>query len=357
MVMSRLTPGTIACISIALIAGCTAPQKKSTLTAFYPPPPEPPRLQYLTSYSAPSHLTPSSGRLTRFILGEESDTDPIIVKPYGLGVHGTKLFVCDTMISLVHVLDLSDRTWEYFRPSYQGALKKPINIAIDSDGNRYVADSIRGDVAVYEPTGTLLDSIGRKHGIRPVGVSVTEDRIYIADLNHRVCVFDKTTRALELTIPLNPDNEQERLFSPTNLAVDEQGNIYVSDTGAYRVQKYAADGAYLQTIGSHGDAPGQFARNKGIAVDRNGILYVVDAASQTVQMFDSDGNLLLYFGEPGASPVPLVLPADVVLDYGNVELFQEYIDEDFEVEYLVYVTSQYGARKVNVYGFGQKKEL
>jgi DNA-binding beta-propeller fold protein YncE len=221
---------------------------------------------------------------------------------------------------------------------------------------RYVADTMRGAVTVYDSSGKLQDSIGRKQGIRPVGVAVTESRIYIADLKHRICVFDKNTRELEFTVPRNPDSEEERLFSPTNVAVDDQDNIYVSDTGGYRVQKYAADGTHLLSIGSHGDRPGQFARNKGLAVDHNGIVYVVDAASQAVQMFDPEGNLLLYFGEPGGSPVPLVLPADVAIDYGNVELFRDYIAVDFEVEYIVYVTSQYGPRKVSVYGFGRKKE-
>ena len=345
-----------ACIGVSLLAACSTPQEREQVTAFYPPPPEAPRLQYLRSYSVPAHLTPPDSGFSSFILGATPDEGPEIVKPYGLAVHGSKLFVCDTMATLIHVLDFSEQTWEYFWPKYREAFKKPLNIAVDAEGVRYVVDPMRQEVVVYDAMGKLQDSMGREHGIKPVGVAVSEDRICIADLNHRICVFDKATRSLEFTIPRNPDNEQEKLFSPTNVAIDHQNNIYVSDTGAYRVQKYAADGSYLMTIGSHGDSPGQFARNKGIAVDRNGLVYVVDAASQTVQLFDEEGNLLLFFGEPGASPVPLVLPADVAVDYGNVEWFRDYIAEDFAVEYLVYVTSQYGPRKVSVYGFGRKKE-
>ena len=356
MGLGKLIFNIYACIGIILIAGCSTPPKKVTAPIFYPPAPDQPKLQYLTSYSVPAQLTPPARGFMSFILGKSPDSRPSIVKPYGMDVQNSKLYVCDTVSSFVHVLDFAERTWEYFRPTYQATLRKPINIALDAQGVRYIADPIRGDVAIYDSSGELIDSIGREQGMKPVGVAVSEERIHIVDLNHKVYVFDKASRTLLLTIPRNPENEQEQLFSPTNVAVDQQNNIYVSDTGACRVQKYAPDGTYLQSVGTHGDAPGQFARNKGIDVDRNGILYVVDAASQIVQMFDSEGKLLLYFGQPDASAVPLMLPADVVIDYGNVELFQAYADKDFELEYLVFVSSQYGPRKISVYGFGQKKE-
>ena len=70
-------------------------------------------------------------------------------------------------------------------------------------------------------------------------------------------------------------------------------------------------------------------------------------------MFDDQGNLLLFFGEQEGSAAPLVLPADVVIDYENVALFQSYAHPDFKLEHLIFVTNQYGPRKVAVYGFGQ----
>ena len=90
-------------------------------------------------------------------------------------------------------------------------------------------------------------------------------------------------------------------------------------------------------------------------MDRESRVYVVDAAAQLVQIFDAEGKLLLFFGEPEGSEAGLDLPAKVLIDYDHVGLFQEYAAPDFQVEYLVLVTSQYGARKVSVFGFGQKK--
>ncbi|MDP3980008.1 MAG: hypothetical protein Q8Q33_01200, partial [Chlamydiota bacterium] len=145
-----------------------------------------------------------------------------------------------------------------------------------------------------------------------------------------------------------------KLFSPTNLDLDNSGNMYVSDTGAFNVKKYSADGKLLASYGSHGDALGQFARNKGIAVDREGRVYVVDAAFEKVQIFDQNGQLLLYFPESN-DPAALVLPAGIAIDYDHIEYFKTDINSSFKVDYLIFVTSQYGNRKVSVFGFGKKE--
>jgi hypothetical protein len=57
----------------------------------------------------------------------------------------------------------------------------------------------------------------------------------------------------------------------------------------------------------------------------------------------------------GNQPGNLNLPAQVVIDYDNVNLFRSYAAPDFEIEYLIIVTSQYGLRKVNIYGFGHPR--
>ena len=340
-----------------LIAGCSTPKIEVIEAIFYPPAPAQPRLQYLTSYSLPANFTPPRSAFKTFLLGEQNDKSPGIAKPYGIEVNGSELYVCDTMTANIHVLNFAERTWEYFSPKFSSSLKKPINIAIDTNGVRYVADPIRGDVPIYNATGKFIDAINLPENMKPVGVAVSDDRIAIADLNnHTVHLLDKETRALLFSIPQNPENKQEQLFSPTNVTFDQQGNIFISDTGSCRVQKYAPDGTYLQSIGSMGTSPGQFVRNKGLAVDRNNFLYVVDAATQLVQIFNEEGLLLLAFGQPGASPYPLSLPADVVIDYENISLFQPYASNDFELEYLIFVSSQYGPRKISVYGFGHSKK-
>ena len=176
---------------------------------------------------------------------------------------------------------------------------------------------------------------------------------------HCVRVYDKATLKPVSTIPVNPeadaDSEPGKLFIPVNLAVDQQGKVYVSDMGSCSVKIFAADGKHLRTVGGQGDLPGQFARPKGVAVDRAGRFFVVDAAAQVCQIFDAEGKLLLFFGESEGGGVSLVMPASVSVDYDHLALFQKYAAPNFALEYLVLITNQYGDHKVDVYGFGHKK--
>jgi hypothetical protein len=63
----------------------------------------------------------------------------------------------------------------------------------------------------------------------------------------------------------------------------------------------------------------------------------------------------MYFGGSYTKPGDMWLPAKVVIDYKNLDYFQEYVHPSFNLKYLIFVTNQYGPDKINVYGFISKK--
>jgi len=341
-----------------LAAGCaTAPASKSSKYVFYPPAPNEPRLQYLTSFESEKDLR-GHGRdnFMSFLTGKPPVYNSLF-KPYGGAMNKGNFYICDTVGYLVRV-DLAGQRMTPVRAEGPAALKQPLNMVLDDNGWFYVADSLREQVVILDTNADLIAAIGQKGEMQPRDVALSADRIYIGDrLNHCVHVLDKVTRTNLFDIP-RPDeatNINVKLFQPINLAVDQAGRIYVADLGAYRVQVFAPDGKFLRSVGHYGDNFGEFSRLKGIAVSHENLLYAVDSAGQVVQMFDETGRLLMWFGEVGASPYPLALPTKVILDYDNVDAFQKYVAPDFKVEYLVVVINQYGPRKVSVYGFGHKK--
>ena len=354
----RVAP--LLCLALVLgLPGCaTKPAaKKGPNFIFYPSPPETPRLQFLTSYSSGVEFRGGAKKFAEFVTGQVEAKNPIL-KPYGVAVRNNQLFVCDTALNAILILDLKEREMRGMAPKGEAIIKEPINIAVDADGTRYIADSGRNQVLVFDPQDKFLAAVGAKDEMKPRDVAIGKDRFYVADAkNNCVRVYAKDTRKLLATIPQGPDAEAvpTRLFQPTNLALDSKDQLHVTDTGAFRVQLYGADGKYVRTFGRNGDAPGEFRMPKGVAVDRQGRVFVVDAANQIIQIFDPEGQLLLWFGEPNGSDAPLDLPAKVIIDYDHVGLFQKYVAPDFRIDYLVIVTNQYGDRKVSVYGFGQKK--
>jgi len=210
-------------------------------------------------------------------------------------------------------------------------------------------------VVMYDHNDFYVKTYGMPGSWKPTDAVPFGELLYVVDARNReIKIFNKDTGTLVKKIGQRGVPE-ERLNLPTNIALDKFGNIYVSDAGRFQIVKYDRDGHYLGKIGDPGQNPGFFSRPRGLSVDREGRIYAVDAAFDNVQVFTPAGQLLLFFGKAGTTPGDLFLPAKVMIDYDNIEFFRDYIDPNFDVEYLVLVTSQFGTRLVNVYAFGKEK--
>lgn len=343
----------LALVALALAAGaCATPAPKKPEAAFFPAPPALPRIQFLTSFSGLRDIEEQSA-FNRFVVGEQIDVK--IDKIYGAAIHGGRIYACDSN-STVLVFDLAGKKFVPLAGSEgEGLLQQPLNIAIDADGTKYVADVGRSQIVVFGPDDQYQRAIAPSTTWRPVDVALFEGRLYVADYENRVVqVFDKQSG--ELLKAIGTAGEPiEHLDRPTNVAFDPQGYLWVTDFGRFQIVEFDRDGHFQKAIGRPGDNLGDFARPKGIAADREGNLYAVDASFSNVQIFNRDGRLLMFFGGPGTEPGQLQLPADVSIDYDNVGYFKGLADPDFEIEYLVLVTSQFGPRQINVYGFGRDR--
>ena len=335
-----------------LAAACatTAPQKQPPV--FFPSPPELPRIQFLTAFNGSKDVEKQSS-FDRFVVGEKPNVR--LDKPYGVAMHDGRIYVCDTNATVM-VIDLKSKTFGPLKGATgAGALPQPVNISIEPDGTKYVADPVRGQVVVFDADDAYVRAYGTPGAWRPVDAVPFEDHLYVADVaNARVRVFDRRSGEQVRTIG-DKGEPSERLDRPVNLAFDRDGYLYVTDIGRFQVVKFDRDGHFKATFGEPGDNLGHFARPKGIAVDRDGHLYAVDAAFNNVQVFNPEGRLLMFFGGNGKERGNLLLPAKVAIDYEDALYFQDYAEADFQIEYLILVTSQFGPRLVNVLAYGHEK--
>lgn len=79
--------------------------------------------------------------------------------------------------------------------------------------------------------------------------------------------------------------------SPSSAVIDQDGNLYVIDSGASNIKKFDRQGKFLQTIGHPGQGPGEFDRPyySTFAKDR---LVVWDSGHRRLYAFTPDGKLL-----------------------------------------------------------------
>lgn len=360
--MSFALPLLLRCCGLALaaaiLAGCAAPVAKEPDAAapagpyLYPPPPAAPRIQHLLTLASERDLGPARSGFAELVAGK--DTKPLaLAQPYSATLRDGKLYVADTGASGVAVFDLIGRRMKLMPGAGAGRMKRPINVSFDQDGSYFVTDTGIDRVLVFDRDDRLLRTLGSSGQFRPVDVAIAGDRLYVVDiLHHEVQVIDKQTGALISKWGKSGSGVGE-LFQPTNIAIGPDGDIYVAETGNFRVQRFKPDGKHVRFYGEAGNVPGAFARPKGLAVDRQGRVLVSDAAFQNVQIFEDSGRLLMDFGLPIPGLDGLNLPAGVRLDYDNIALFQRYADPKFTIEYLILVVSQFGPNKVDIFGFGR----
>lgn len=360
----RFLPAFAAALLALTLAGClNAPSKpaaeaaeRASAPVFYPPLPNPPRVQYLTTLSGERDLAAPQGKFAEYILGDERESRQL-VQPYGVALHAGKLYVADTRAPGIAIFDLAQRRFSLFSGVGGGRMKLPINIRIDSDGTRYVTDTGRDQILIYDREDRFVKAYGFGGQFRPVDVAIGGDRLYVADiLHHQIHVLDKASGRPLFKFGKAGSGEGE-LFHPTNLARGPEGDIYVVETSNFRVQRFTAEGKVVRSYGSVGTALGSFARPKGIAIDKAGRMLVGDAAFQNVQIFDNGGKLLMYFGQTEGRGDGLALPAGVTIDYDNIGAFRQYADPKFEIEYLILVASQFGPNKVDIFGFGKMRGM
>lgn len=308
--------------NLFFITGCAFEEaeirpEKPLVTA-WPLPPAQPKIKFVEMLSSETKMKRDAKKgswLARFIGGEEDESGGGgLIRPYGVAVDKEgRIYVAD--IGKVWVFDKKNKSLSLIGDKAgPGQLKMPIGAAVTADGKVYVSDVSSERIFIYNRNGEFIKAIGYAGELKnPSGLAVDaeRERLYVADPKlNSVRAYTLDGRFLFGVEGLEAD--KGKLSFPTNIAVDSQGNIYVVDTGNFRVQVYNSEGKFLKTIS--GIKPRSFVRPKGIAIDSEGNMYVVDAALQKFFIFDKEGNFFLEVGEGGMEPGQFFMPAGIAVD-------------------------------------------
>ena len=114
-------------------------------------------------------------------------------------------------------------------------------------------------------------------------------------------------------------------LDPTGVAVDENGNIYVTDGESHRLSKFNSDGKLVKTVGGKGGKTGQFNWPHGIALSNDNKLFVCDRFNHRIQVFDTNLKFISCFGKAGSGEGEFRYPIDLTFDSaGNVYVTDHY---------------------------------
>jgi DNA-binding beta-propeller fold protein YncE len=150
----------------------------------------------------------------------------------------------------------------------------PQGLETDSSGNLYVADGITYRIQKFNSSGTpqFVAGWGVDTGANSFEVCTVTCQIGIAGSGNG------QFNAVDIDA-----------YSPSGIAVDSSGNIYATDSGNDRIQKFNSAGAWLSNIGSSGSGNNNFNNPSDIDIDLDDNMYITDTGNNRVQKFDSSG--------------------------------------------------------------------
>lgn len=305
----------------------------------WPQPPSLPRVHYTTYYAGMKiDRTPTAAKakpkqtwMDR-LAGAQSQQEKFnpkdfpfqLLGPYGMAVDSKgRLYVADQRVGAVFVFNTDTRDVELIANGAQAHFGLINGIAIDDDDRVFVSDGKLHRVLVFDAKHEVINQINQKL-IDPVGLAIdTENRLlYVVDTQaDQVVVYDADS--LKELRRIGTAGKNHYLTTPgdfggaSNVAVDKDGNVYVTDTMNNRVEIFDADGKFISTFGKAGDGPGYFARPKGIAVDGDGHIWVADTVQNRLQVFNREGQLLTYIGGYGHYPGQFESLVGVAIDKNN----------------------------------------
>lgn len=216
--------------------------------------------------------------------------------------------ICRTPDNKIAVLERDgSRRIQVFEPSGTFIRKfttewSPHGIETDSAGNFYVTARDWAGFSVFNSTGTRTAVRAQNGGgsgngqFNPFGLAVGNGKVFACDWNnHRIAVFSTNGTWIK-----NFGTHQNGDVDTHGVAVDANGNIYISYHQANVIYKFSPDLAFIKSFGSAGSGDGQFNGVLEMAIGPNNRLYVVDHSGHRVQYFDLDGKFLGKFGSNGS---------------------------------------------------------
>ena len=295
----------------------------------WPPPPEPTRIAYVTQVMGERDLLgiklKKPGWLERAAgVTVQDEERPRLKRPYGVAVDSKGLiYVADSGLHKVFVFDLVNQKLTFRGDKPPAHLELAIGVAIDDQDRLFVSDAKAHQITCFDASGNMTAVFGADQLNRPAGMAVDNDlrRLYVADVTGaRLAIFDLDTLKFTRYINSQPPSKEEPhgiLGTPTNVAVNPDGLVYVVDTIPNRVEVFDTDGNYVRGFGEQGNTAGKFARPKGIAIDSDGHVYVADDEFNNFQIFTPEGQILMAVGYFGPQPGQFLLLTGLAFDKQN----------------------------------------
>ena len=207
-----------------------------------------------------------------------------------------------------------------------GTSNHPFDVAMDDNGDVYVADYNYHCVYVFNQQGTRIRTIGTEGSYgngdgqfyNPAGIAIRGDVLYIADQN---CVQKISTSGNFISKFGSSGSGDGQLNSPRGICLDIEGRVFVSEYSNNRVSVFEADGTFAYHI------TGNMSNPWGLTFDPSGNLHVVNYSSYNVAIFSPVGKYITQYSSQ------VTHPASIAIDEDGYSFITEYYNTNNSYHY------------------------
>ncbi len=226
-----------------------------------------------------------------FTFGKSGTGKGQVIYPYGMGSDKDYLYVADMHNHRVSLYKFDGTFVKNFAgENGKSPFRLPTNVYVD--GNEvFITDVGFHSLFIYGKDGKKIRQIGGKLGARegqfayPNAVCVENNQIYVSDTgNNRVQVFDRDGKFIKV-LSGSKDPKQTTVVNPRGLVFDPKGLLYVVSPILNQVTVFNEEGDVVFTFGSSGSDNEQFDVANDLAIDQQGRIYVVDKSNNRVVVY------------------------------------------------------------------------
>jgi sugar lactone lactonase YvrE len=323
----------------------------------WPNPPAPTRLKYLNYFCCDKYVPDDAKKKSSWMdrmAGAETqaqkyESKPLFAlwTPYGLAVDSKgSIYIADGKVGAIFVFNTETKDLQMIKNGVNAHFGDIIGLAIDDSDRLFVSDTKFHHILVFGKDRKVEGSISEGGLVDPGGMAIDNENrfLYVADAAlDQVFVYDadklNLIRKIGTAGKKHTLTEPGQFSVPTNVAVDADANLYVTDMYNNRVEVFDADGNFIRQWGKSGDRPGTFSRPKGIAIDVDGHVWVADAVQDILQCYTADGQFLMWMGGHGLFPGQFRALAGLYIDKNNriftseqypgrVQMFRYFTDDE-----------------------------
>lgn len=230
-----------------------------------------------------------------FHFGEEGNAPGQFKFPYGISIDPKgRVFIADLYNGTISIHDEKGKFIEYFAHQYSKdkTITSPGGLRIINE-KVYVTDIQANKVFVFGLDGKLLLEIGepgKGNGefIAPNAVTADEyGNIYVVDTgNQRVQVFDKDGKFARIINGSENGAADSTFVNPRGIGIDSRGIIYIVSNLTHMVYGFDKEGKQMFQMGTMGEGNGQFYLPNGLFIDEQDNVYVTDTLNLRVSVFN-----------------------------------------------------------------------